>query len=52
MKYNYTLMKVPPDYGERDELQKFLNELNALPDSEIVTVTPFGNRYVLIIYKA
>lgn len=44
-------MKVPPDYGERDELQKFLNELNA-SEGEIVTVTPFGNRYVLIIYKA
>lgn len=52
LKYNYTLIQAPADYGKPDELQKFLNELNALPDSEIVQIVPLVNRYLLILYKS
>jgi hypothetical protein len=51
LRYNYTIVKAPADYGSTDELQRFLNELNA-SEGEIVSVTPIGNRYILIIYKS
>lgn len=50
MKYNYTIIKAPADYGSTDELQKFLNEINQ-SEGEITSVTPIGNRWILIIYK-
>jgi hypothetical protein len=51
LKYNYTLIQAPADYGKPDELQKFLNELNAT-GGEISQVVQLQNRWLLIIFKS
>lgn len=50
LRYSYTIIQAPADYGKRDELQGFLNDLNKT-GGEIVSVVPLVNRYLLILYK-
>lgn len=51
MKYNYTIIQAPADFGKKDELQKFLNEMNAT-GGEITQIVPLDHRWLLIIYKS
>ena len=51
LKYNYTIIQAPADFGKKDELQKFLNDMNAV-DGKIEHIVPLQSRWLLIIYKA
>lgn len=49
LKYNYTIIQAPADFGKKDELQKFINEMNAT-GGKIEHIVPLQNRWLLIIY--